>query len=69
MWPELEQHFGLSRAANQARVERGKFVFVVYSHYMPTLRVSVITVNLSTLDLEENVIINSPWPPSAGTPQ
>jgi hypothetical protein len=62
MWPELERYFGLSRSANEARVEKGKFVFVAYSRYMPVLTVSRITVDLSTLELTEKVIIDSPWP-------
>ncbi len=70
MWPELEEHFGLSRSANRARVEQGKFVFVAYSHYLPALRVSRITVDLATLELQEDVLVNSPWPPlPAGSQQ
>ena len=66
MWPELEQHFGLSRSGCQPRVEQGKFVFLVYSQYMPTLTVSRITVDLSTLLLTEEVIVSASWPPSPG---
>jgi hypothetical protein len=68
MWPELERHFGLSRSANQARVEQGKFIFTAYSQYMPTLTVSRITVDLTNLNLNEEVVISSPWPPPPGKP-
>jgi hypothetical protein len=64
MWPDLEHHFDLSRSANQARVEQGRFIFVAYSSYMPVLTVSRITVDLATLELNEDVIIDSPWPPA-----
>ncbi len=62
MWPDLERCFRLSRSANEARVEAGRFVFVAYSRYMPLLTVSRITVDLSTLELKEDVVIDSPWP-------
>jgi hypothetical protein len=62
MWPDLERCFGLSRSVNEARVQRGWFVFVAYSRYMPMLTVSRITVDLSTLEVKEDVLIDSPWP-------
>jgi hypothetical protein len=62
MWPDLERCFGLPRSANEARVEAGRFVFVAYSRYMPVLTVSRITVDLSTLVIKEDVLIDSPWP-------
>ncbi|MCI0699488.1 MAG: hypothetical protein L0241_00185 [Planctomycetia bacterium] len=65
MWPELEQHFALERSACQPRVTDGKFQFVAYSQYMPTLKVSRLTVDLKTLQVTEEPLVSAPWPPTA----
>ncbi len=65
MWPELEQHFSLLRSENEPRVSGGKFEFVAYSQYMPILKVSRLTVDLVTLEVREEPLINAEWPPVA----
>lgn len=62
MWPDLERCFGLERPCNEAKIEAGKFIFLAYSQYLPTLTVSRITVDLDTLDLKEDTVVSSPWP-------
>jgi hypothetical protein len=64
MWPELEQHFSLRRAENEPRIADGKFQCVVYSQYMPMLKVSRLTVDLNTLRVTEEPLISAPWPPA-----
>lgn len=64
LWTILEESFGLRRTANRPRVEAGQFIFVVCSQYMPVLTVSRITVGLLTLDMNEDTLIQSPWPAS-----
>ena len=63
MWPELEEHFSLARSANQPHVLDGRFRFVTYSEYMPVLKLSRITVDLRTLAVSEQPLVNAPWPP------
>ena len=65
MWPEIERHFSLRRSENEPRVTNGKFQFVAYSQYMPVLNVSRLTVDLTTLEVVEEPLITSPWPPAA----
>jgi GNAT superfamily N-acetyltransferase len=67
MWPELEQHFGLLHSTSQPGIEDGIFQFVTYFQYMPVLKVSRIRVDLSTLELKEELLISSPWPPGLAT--
>ncbi len=69
MWPELEQHFGLRSSTSQPGIEDGIFQFVAYFQYMPVLKVSRIRVDLSTLELKEELLISSPWPPGPATTQ
>lgn len=64
MWPELERYFGLNRAGCEPRVAAGKFEFVAYSSYMPILKVSRLTVDLSSLAVIEEPLVSAPWPPS-----
>lgn len=65
MWPELEQHFSLRRADNEPRVSGGMFQFVAYSQYMPVLKISRLTVDLTTLEVREEPLISAAWPPAA----
>jgi hypothetical protein len=64
MWPELEQHFSFQRSESEPRVADGKFQFVAYSQYMPVLKMSRLVVDLRTLEVTEEPLIDAPWPPA-----
>lgn len=67
MWPELEEQFALDRSENEPRVDNGKFHFTAFSSYMPVLKISRLVVDLTTLAIIEQPLIEAPWPPAMVT--
>ena len=64
MWPELEEHFALDRSENEPCVDNGKFHFTAFSSYMPVLKISRLAIDLKTLAITEEPLIEAAWPPA-----
>lgn len=67
MWAAVEALCGLRPADCEARVEGGRLTMVVYTDYKPLFRVCRLTIDLATLDVHEEELVNAPWPPARVT--
>src|SRR5260221_308502 len=64
LWSTLEKVLAPADTADRLRVDPGRLVFLTITLDVPNFSVIRITVDLSTLDVREELIATLPWPPS-----